>query len=286
MKPYKLFFLSAAAVAMTACNSSDFTEPVNNLKEISFLCEFENDSRVSDTSFDTNDNIGVYVTKSDESLNIGGNILNNEMFSFDGCAWKATRNAYWDEGEYNIYAYYPFSQKIDDTEDYTFDIEEDQSTEEGFKASDFVWASAENEIASANPVTLRFSHCMSKVIIKLEKGEGFEGNFPTDCEVYIHNTIGQAGIDLATGGVSKNSSAGTKTIKALKIANQEYNAIVVPQNIESRRPLVEVITEGVSYMMDGKLSFKPGYAHTIIVTLSKNPSQTKIEIGGSIGGWN
>lgn len=286
MKSYNSILFFSVAVLLTACNSNEDPKSESNANEICFTCTFDNNTRVSDTSFDMNDKIGVYVTKADENLFIGGNVVNNELFSYNGSVWTATRKVYWNEGSHNVYAYYPYSVSIDDTEDYTFDVQADQSTASGFKTSDFVWAGKENVTASASPVNLQFSHCMSKAIIKLEKGEGFEGELPSDCEVYIHNTFGQASIDLASGGVYKNSEAGTKSIKALKINNSEYQAIVVPQNIEARRPLVEVICQGVSYMMDGKLSFKPGYAHTLVVTLSKNPEQTKIEIGGTIGGWN
>jgi len=37
--------------------------------------------------------------------------------------------------------------------------------------------------------------------------------------------------------------------------------------------------------MEGKISYKPGYRHTITVTLDKNPEKIKIEIGGEISGW-
>ena len=37
---------------------------------------------------------------------------------------------------------------------------------------------------------------------------------------------------------------------------------------------------------EGKISLKQGYMHTIVIELSKNPDQTKSEIGGGIGGWN
>ena len=48
---------------------------------------------------------------------------------------------------------------------------------------------------------------------------------------------------------------------------------------------VEIIADGVSYLMEGKISLKPGYRHTITVTLDKNPEQTKIDIGGEIVNW-
>ncbi len=222
----------------------------------------------------------------DAALQIAGNELNNELFTYNGSSWKSARKTYWDNGTYKVYAYYPYTASVNDTEDFTFSIAEDQSNHAGFTASDFLWASKEGVTASASPVTLKFSHRMSKAIVKLEKSEDYEGNIPSDCEVYIHSTVGTASIDLETGGASKDIYAGTGTIKAKKISNTEYQAIVVPQNIESRRPLVEVVTQGVSYLMEGKISFKQGYAHTIVVILSKNPTQTKIEIGGSIGGWN
>lgn len=286
MNTYKSLLLCGAALSLLAsCNSED-TPAAAEGKEIAFVCEYDDATRATDTKFENNDRIGIYMTANDATLQIGGNELNNELFSYNGKSWTAARKVYWDNGTHNVFAYYPYSASINDTEDYAFAVAEDQSTHAGFTASDFLWASKEGVTASASPVTLKFSHRMSKAIVKLEKSEDYEGNIPSDCEVYIHNTVGTASIDLSSGGVSKDIYAGTNTIKAQKISNTEYQAIVVPQNIETRRPLIEVVTQGVSYLMEGKISFKQGFAHTMVVTLSKNPTQTKIEIGGSIGGWN
>jgi hypothetical protein len=97
--------------------------------------------------------------------------------------------------------------------------------------------------------------------------------------------VTKASIDLSTGDAGKDNYAGTSSVKALQKSATEYTAIVVPQNITTRRPLVEVITGGVSYLMEGKISLKPGMRHTITVTLDKNPEQTKIDIGGEIVNW-
>lgn len=286
MKTYFYMLLAGAAAIMTGCSNEDATEAISSQDEISFICEYGADSRVTDTSFEPNDEIGVYMTAKDTPLQIGGNELNNERFSYNGTAWTATRKVYWDNGEHDVYAYYPYAPRVNDTEDYTFDLPLDQSTAAGYSSADFVWASAKGVKASASPVRLQFSHRMSKAIIKLEKSADYSGEIPSDCKVSVLSTATTASVDLTTGGVYKAAESDIRTIVAKKISDTEYHAIVVPQNIESRRPLIEVETQGVSYLMDGKLSFKQGYAHTIIVTLSKNPSQTKIEIGGSIGGWN
>lgn len=292
MKSYKPLLLCGASLfsllsvfSLASCNSEDTPAPVDD-REIAFICEYDDATRATDTKFENNDQIGIYMTAKDSPLQIGGNELNNELFSYNGKTWTAARKVYWDNGTHDVYAYYPYAAKVNDTEDYTFTVKEDQSAHADFTASDFLWASKTGVTASASPVTLKFSHRMSKAVVKLEKSADYEGNIPSDCEVYIHNTVPTASVDLSSGGVSKDIYAGTGVIKAKKISNTEYQAIVVPQNIESRRPLVEVVSQGVSYLMEGKISFKQGYAHTLVVTLSKNPTQTKIEIGGSIGGWN
>lgn len=284
MKRYIKFLPVCVLMAATACTESD-NAPEQAGNEITFICSYD-DTRATDTSFENNDRVGIYMTDAGTRLQPGGNRLNNELFSFNGSVWKSDRAVYWDNGTYDVYAYYPYAPRVNDTEDYAFSVATDQSTYAGYTASDFLWASRAGVTASASAVRLQFSHRMSKAVIRLEKGADFTGEIPADCQVYIHNTVTDASVDLSTGGISKDSYAGAKTIRALKKSNTEYQAIVVPQNIEYRRPLVEIVSGGVSYLMEGKLSFKQGYSHTLVVTLAKNPEQTKIEIGGSIGGWD
>lgn len=285
MKSYLSLLLLGAAAFVTGCTNDENPEVATSSNEIAFICQYNNPTRVTDTAFESKDEIGVYMVAKDATLQIGGNELNNEKFSYSGSAWTSARKLYWDEGEHDVYAYYPYAETIDATENYTFELPTDQSTAEGYSSADFLWASAKGLAASDSPVPLQFAHRMSKAVIKIEKSADYEGELPSDCKVSVLSTYTTASIDLSTGGVSKSSDSATSTITAKKVSATEYHAIVIPQNIESRRPLIEVETDGVSYLMEGKLSFKQGYSHTIIVTLSKNPTQTKIEIGGTIGDW-
>lgn len=290
----KYFLLmTAAVVGSAACeNESEDVFSPEDANVISFVSIHPSQTRVTDTNFEVNDTIGVYITAADASLQLGGNEMNNEKFIYGGSTWNSTRKMYWNEGLHNVYAYYPYVRNVNDIEDFTFTVSLDQNAPAsvgslgGYEASDFLWASAMGVEGSSDPVALKFSHRMSKVLVKLTKSEDYEGDLPSDIEVYIHNTVPVASISLSTGDVSKNIYAGAETIKARKLSSSEYTACLVPQNIETRRPLVEVITSGVSYLMEGKISLKQGYMHTIVIELSKNPDQTKIEIGGGIGGWN
>ena len=287
MKSFLSILIPAAiASAVVSCSDGGSTAQQPGSNEISFLCGFAASGRASDTSFDADDRIGVYIVEEGAALELGGNELNNELFTFDGSSWKSSRKVYWNEGVHDVYAYYPYNKKVNDTRNYTFDVQTDQSDHSGLTASDFVWASADGVVASSAPVPLQFSHRMSKVVVRLEKSDDFKGDIPSDCEVYIHSTVGRGLIDLSTGDVMRDNDSGTVTVKACKTAANEYQAIVVPQNLSSRRPLVEVVTQGVSYLMEGTISFRQGCSHSVVVTLTRNPEQTKIEIGGSIGGWN
>lgn len=280
-----------AAMTFTACQNSDVDEVTSNVTgqdEIVLDMIHPNGvaTRATETAFENSDKVGVYVTAADAALQLGGNEVNNELFTYNGSVWTANRKVYWNKGKHNVYAYYPYSETVNDVENYSFSVQEDQSTAKNFTLSDFLWASANDITASASAVKMQFAHKLSCVVVKLEKGENFEGNIPNDTQVYIYSTVAKANIDLSTGDAAKDDYAGSSSIRCLQKSAAEYTAIVVPQNITTRRPLVEVITGGVSYLMEGKISLKPGYRHTLTVTLDKNPEKVKIDIGGEIGNWN
>ena len=278
-----------ALVAFTACSNDDEQQgtvytPENG--EIVLLMEHPGQlTRATETAFENSDSIGVYVTAADAALQLGGNEVNDELFTFNGKSWTSKRKVYWNKGQHNVYAYYPYSKTVNDVKDYSFSVQEDQSSKWGYSHSDFLWAGASNVAASASPVKMKFSHKMSNVVVLLQKGENFEGSIPANAQVFLYSTVAKAAINLSTGDVAKDSYAGTSTIRCQRVATGEYRAIVVPQSITSRRPLVEVVVDNVSYLMEGKISYKPGYRHTLTVTLDKNPEKIKIEVGGEITGW-
>ena len=288
MSVKKIFLVAAMAVAVCACEKDIKVEgyvPEDGEIQLDMLYPGAV-TRVTEAGFDADDQIGVYVTASDAALQLAGNHVNNELFTYNGSSWTSSRKVYWDKGTHNIYAYYPYSPSVNDVVDYSFRVQLDQTSAEAYSKSDFLWASATGIAASATPVPMQFEHKMSKVVVKLVKGDQFEGDIPADAEVYVLSTVPHAVVDLSTGDAAKDNFATAESIKCRKIANGEYSAIVVPQSLTSRRPLVEVIVGSVSYLMEGKISFRQGYMHTMTVTLNQNPEQIKIEIGGNASGWN
>lgn len=288
MKLYikSLAFAAIALPIIASCSNENEPSTIETGKKLmTFDCRIENGTRATDTAFEENDEIGVYVVNTGELIQPAGNEVNNKKFKYNGTAWAPDKTVYWNDGTFDVYAYYPYCEQISDTEEMTFTVKEDQSDHANYTASDFIWASKEEVTGGNDAVSLEFSHRLSKVMVTLEKGEGFTGDIPSNCEVYIHSTGLEASVNLKTGNASTSVSSPTGTIKALQKDNTTFEAIAVPQNITSRLPLVEVVADGVSYLMEGKISLRPGYCHNITITLTKNPEATKIEIGGSISGW-
>ena len=289
MKAMKYFMAAAMAIAFAACdNENEIGNEVYTTDEgeIQLVMVHPHQTRVTETSFESSDSISVYVTSNDAALQLAGNEVNNELFTYNGTSWTSKRKVYWNTGKHNVYAFFPYSKKVNDVVDYSFSVQTDQSTDWGYTHSDFLFASALEVTASTNPVVMQFAHKMSNVIVNLEKGENFEGVIPANAEVYLLSTVPQAVIDLSTGDAAKDNFCAEAAIRCRQVSNTQYQAIVVPQSLTSRRPLVEVVIGDVSYLMEGKISYRPGMRHTISVTLDRNPEQIKIEIGGSIEGWN
>ena len=250
--------------------------------------------RATGDAFESGDVMGVYVTQyageTPAPLQVSGNYANYVRTAFDGTAWKSDPVIYWADGKFDVYAYYPYALPAS-VDEYRFSVALDQSVPEtadalsGYEASDFLWAKAAG-VTRTDAVPLTFTHRMSKLVVKLVKGPEYTGEIPADAVIRIHNTVPAALIDLATGNVMKNSREPSAGITARKVSLGVYDAVIVPQRLDNRRPLVEVLAGGVSYLIESSFVFKAGTQHTLNVTLNDSPDRVRIEIGGEIeGGW-
>lgn len=237
-------------------------------------------------NFEAGDKVSVwaveYATDEAPELQIGGNYLNNEVLTYDGSKWTG-RTMYWSEKPCDFYAVYPSIQPSS-VDSYIFEIAGDQNsprTEEalgGYEASDLLFAKTEGVKREDGKVSLKFKHMMSKCVVNVVKGPKFEGDLPEDIAVHIYNTVTTADLNLANGSIEKYALGNRNTITMKKLSADKFEAIVIPQNIERRTPLIEISMGGIAYLLEYSLSFKPGYQHTINLTVNTSPDQEKIEI--------
>lgn len=284
-----LYILSGLVLAL-ACTKT----PVMDNSELILTPTYPGATKATAAGFENGDKVGIYITKYNGEkptpLQIGGNWGSNLTLSLSGTAWTLNPKVYWEENtQFDIYGYYP-KMDVSSVDAQPFKVADDQTVSGGvegmsaYEASDFLWAKVKGATRAAS-VPMAFQHKMCKVDVKLVKGPEYEGELPEDIVVYIHNTVTDALIDLATGDVVKDNYQPATSIRARKIAIDQFEAIVVPQRLSNRVPLVEVVCGQISYLLESTVQFKSGMIHTITITLSDNPEKVAIDIGGQIENW-
>ena len=287
-------FLISILLLAAACSKSGTM--VEDDSQIRFDLGFSGQTRVMANAFESGDVTGLYMTEYDGSnkpapLLVSGNAVNNALLKFDGTSWTTSPTLYWDKGvKYDVYGYYPYASPSS-VEEYNFSVATDQTTLRtgnalgGYEASDFLWAK-QTGVKYPNVVRLTFSHRMSRLVVNLVKGKDFEGDMPKDVVVKVHGTVPDAIVDLGSGVVVKDNYGKAKTITMKKESDTVFSSIIVPQRIDNRQPLIEVLTSNVSYLMESRFVFRSGVQHSINIILDSDPAKVKIEIGGEIQGWN
>ena len=290
----KIFsILVVATLLMVGCeNSEDIPVVEDGVMQIEVL--HPSATRATETAFEGGDKIGLYATEYNgdvaSPLQISGNWANNVATTYDGAIWTPAKKIFWSENRMDVYGYFPYMTPTS-IDEHLWSVQLDQSTPEtadalsGYEASDFLWGKATGVSQTDGDVQLEFKHRCSKLVVKLVKGKDYSGVLPTESELYIHSTVPTATIDFVNGAVTKYVYGEMETIKAKRVDDGTFEAIIIPQRMETRRPFLEYIANGVSYLYESTFIFKAGKLHTLELTINSNPDQIEIEVGGNVGEW-
>lgn len=291
----KILYISVVTfLALVSCNKKI---PEISDGQVQFRISLPQ-TKATASAFENGDAVSLYAVAYDGAvqmpLQIGGNWVNNERLTFNGSSWTPDRAIYWPDGACDFYAFYPYQPSIGSMEKYPFSVAVDQNTARtvdalgGYEASDLLYASCEGATQAGGAVNLAFHHMMSKLIVSVELGPNFEGEIPNDIVAHVYNTVTDCTVDWTKGSVEKNSFGAKNTITMKKLSNSLFEAVLVPQNIEKRTPLIELTMGGIAYLLEYSLSFRPGYVHTVTLTLNTSPDQEQIEISidPGINNWN
>lgn len=262
-------------------------------------------TKVTSDVFEASDKMAVFVTDYVDDvtpmpLQVSGNKANNEAVVFNGSQWTSARPIYWGEGKSDVYAYYPYLEDITDVNSQYFEVALDQEAREngetlsGYEASDLLWAKAEGVSRTDGTVLLTMKHVMSKLTVKIVAGKDYVGSLPDDASILLHSTVAAARVDLENGSVVKDPYSGAKSIKMKKLGIRTYEgveavvyeAIVVPQMLETSVPLLEINSKSVSYLLEDSFNFRPGMAYTYTATMNTSTTAIKVEIGCELEDWN
>lgn len=284
---YTVIYLAAALLAATSCSKEEGNSDNGQLLLAPAL---PNMSKATETEFESGDRFGIYAVEYKEDaplpLQLSGNWANNSMALYNGTNWSISPVIWWNNAsKLDVIAYYPYNSNPNSVDNYLFTIEEDQR-ESGFTLSDLMWAKAKGAERSAGAVALNFRHKLSRLDIKLIRGDEFEGDIPADAVVRVMGTVSSAIMDMESGGIEKNPQGKEMTITAHQRGVGEYSAIIVPQKILNQIPLVEILVNNVSYLVSSRFIFEEGVRHTLNITLNSDPNKILITIGGGIEDWN
>lgn len=318
MKQFFTTITCALLAALASCSNDhvlyDYTKTDNTPIEIAtsiggvdVLTKAATDVYGGESSkyFDKGTKVNVYIfehvegeqTSAAYNYGIDGKV---EYTAEDNGALKADPTNYFpgNGNGIDIYGIYPTSIEAS-TQQQTFTVSTDQSAGDNnnanYKASDLMFAEKKTETNRKAALTLTFKHQLSKVIVKLKKGNGLNDNDLEGAEVKILNTkprctiasVGENGMkDITASGDTEPITVGTWNSST---TSSGLAAIVVPQIIAEGTALIQVtLSNGVTYKYTTKsgenqfTEFTSGNQHTFTLTLST----FGITVNAEISGWD
>lgn len=276
----KLFALVSIATLMFSCSENIGESTFDEKLPINISVDVQ--TRANDTTFESGDAVGIYVVNYDGTtagtLKAEGNQADNAEFTYNG-SWNSDEPIYWKDKNTSadFYAYYPYSASVNIAKQ-PFAVQEDQSSEANFWASDFLWGKTVKVAPTSNAVNIQTNHVLSRIIVEIKPGSGFTSaswaaasKSVKICDVKTNATINLAtGVATATGNISKIIPLATSS---------NYKAMIVPQTIADDSKLIVVTVDGTEYVYRTGYTFKANTQHNFSIVVDKNESSVSVSIG-------
>ena len=292
MKATKIISACAVLVAL-ASYSNDLSQPTAEDTPIRIQANVGGITtraahNLLESSFSNGDAINVYITENTTNKTTSsGGTYNPMVYTHDGSQFKAATTQYFPSNGngIDVWAVYPSTITVGTTD---FTIESDQTSDANYKNSDLMIAQKLENKTKTDDITLSFTHQLSKIIVKLGKEAGVDGDLTgvviklTDVVKKTALTVsGDNGITLG----SLSSDAGDKgelTIGTYNATNGTA-AIVIPQSTGTMKFKI-TLANGGSYtanMPNTTTTFAANKEYTFTLTLKANA----ITVSASINEW-
>ena len=275
MKKSHLFALVTILASFIACNN-ETEETLSKECEIKLTSEITPASRVTSLEYQSTQivsgqQVGVTI-KNAKSIH------NNIAWTAgaDGTLTNTGETVYYGNQAADITTYHPYNAGWTETS-HAFSVNTDQSTNEGYLASDLLWATA-SATKTESPVALTFTHKLAKINVALTS---------TDITDLSDATISICGTNIATnfnpqtGDLSAATTANIQEIKAGVTTTGIYtaSAIVVPQSVANGTKLIKVShgTKTFYYTLAADKELKSGYSHNFTLTVKEREIELKLK---------
>lgn len=268
----KNLLLFAVASLMFSCSEkpeeSDMSDSDRIPLDISVRINWGREGK----DFQAGDEIGIYVVNNNGSypgvLQNKGNQADNVRFIYDGSGWNSNEEVFLKGDTFAAcYAYYPYTSSITSPTEYTFSVQKDQSVKDNFDASNFLWGESNIDILDGTYILTESP--LSLITVILEPGNGFTEdtwNAATK-SVYISGVKTSATIDLSTGIATATDNVGE--IIPLATSEDEFEAIMIPQEIADNSRIVVINVDGIDYFYYSGAKFEAARRHIFLLTINK-----------------
>lgn len=240
-------------------------------------------SRVTDTSFDPKDIIGVSMYAGNSFASGAENV---QYATSDGSAFTSQSPITWDqagdEATVRFMGVYPYRNGAVQNGIYSISL----STEEGVDLSenDVMYASTENVARDQNNISLPFVHKLVKVVMQVcdEKGNGLSG-----ATLKINKQRTSGSLDLTDGTVMAEGAESTLEFAANSNVPGEYQTIVMPSGATPER-VITITYNDVDYPcpVDAYV-FESGKKIIFSATIDKSRpvSTNPVQVSANVEKW-
>ena len=272
MKKNKLLEWTFIALATITSCTNDTEEIYTQENEIKLTSEIT-PSRVTSLDYQStqivkDQQVGVTITGAkSEHKNVAWNVGEEGELSNTG------GSIFWANEDIAITAYHPYNSSWIGTS-HEFSVSTDQSSEESYRNSDLLWATAtSSKTESAVPLT--FSHKLAKVNVTLNS---------EDIEDLSGVTISICGTNISTNfnpvdGTLSAAAVNIQEIKAGITTSTAYtaSAIVVPQTVANGTKFIKIAYNDriFYYTLSTNKELKPGYSHNYTLTIKEKEVTTE-----------
>lgn len=269
-----LFILILSVITLISCGKDKSIIESNEDDQFSEITFSVNDiaTRVNGTQFEVSDavNIEAYATS--------GELYAKELYIYDSSAIFTSSNPFSVDGQtaLSYTALYPANATSESFfNDFTFNIETNQSTHASYEQSDMLVA----KVASTSLLKpeLSFYHTMSIITVSVV---GVTSISDISAELYAQSTV-ECNIEEG----SYQGSGSTNTISPY-ITSSGFEALVAPQQLSSG--VISIMTIGEhEYTWESSMSstLLSGYKYSYIWSIDEQSGESTVIFDGMINDW-
>jgi len=300
MKIYNIAIV-AAAFMMTACQkdnsplSSNNNYPEDGIVRVSTIDNgLQTKAEPTNTPY-SGDSLGLSISYGDGDAYTKSNIFWSTIDG--GSTWSPKDQMLWKDAstKASIFAYAPYDDSYTDLTNFSFSVQEDQSSNDALINSDLVTFSntsyiPDDDLNDNKAIDIAFQHKMSQLVINFTNGNQYDDHF-TNYQVYVNAkktadyTRDNSGENItATNGTESDITANTD------IADKTSKIIIVPQTIVQNIKFIKLTMNdnGNTYYLkvptvDG-YTFESGKSYTLNVRIGKDTLALDNNI--KVGAWD